>query len=236
MNRSKFGVQSNYSYGGQKRRYNAGRYVANKYKSNRAYTRRVNVRRNIKSGETTFKLMDTTSIFPSTTAGNCYAYPSANNYYNLASQIASCTQWATIASNWSLFRLNGISIRVSRVFNDNNGSMGNATLPSPPLYINYFPSVVSTSYSGEIIMSTESSLRVDPYVTGIQKKYITIPKNFSNLTNGIGLGTWNPVISIANLQGQISVGGELYAGSPTTVYPVFEMQVIFYVSVCNDKA
>lgn len=54
MNRSKFGVQANYSYGGQRKRYNVGRYVANKYKSNKAYTRRVNVRRNIKSGETTF--------------------------------------------------------------------------------------------------------------------------------------------------------------------------------------
>jgi len=236
MNRSKFGVQTNYTYGGQRRRYNAGRYVANKYKSNRAYTRRVNVRRNIKSGETTFKLMDTTNIFPSTTSGNCYAYHNSNNYANLSTQIAACTQWATIAANWSLFRLNGISIKVARVFNENIGAMGSTTLPSPPLYVNYFPSVSSTSYSGEIVMSTESALRVDPYVSGFQKKYISIPKNFSNLTNGIGLGTWNPVISIANLQGQLSIGGELYSGTPTTTYPSFEMIITYYVSVCNDKA
>jgi len=236
MNRSKFGVQTNYSYGGQRRRYNAGRYVANKYKSNKAYTRRVNVRRNIKSGETTFKLMDSMYIFPSTTSGNCYAYGNGNSFANLGAQIAGCTQWATIAANWSLFRLNGISLKIARVFNDNVGSMGSSTLPSPPLYVNYYPSVSSTSYSGEIIMSTESALRVDPYITGPQKKYISIPKNFSNLTNGIGLGTWNPVISIANLQGQLSVGGELPSGTPTTTYPSFEMVVVYYVSVCNDKA
>jgi len=235
MNRTKFGVQTNYTYGGQRKRYNAGKYVTNKYKSNKAYTRRVNVRRNIKSGETTFKLMDTVHIFPSTTSGNCYMFSNSQNYGNLATQIADCAQWSTIAANWSLFRLNGISIRVGRVFNDNVGSMGSATLPSPPLYINYFPSVISTSYSGATIMSTDSCLRVDPYITGPQKKYISIPKNFSNLTNGIGIGTWNPVISIANLQGQISVGGELYSGTPTTTYPSFEMMLVYYVSVCNDK-
>jgi len=234
--RSKFGVQSNYSYGGQRKRYNAGRYVANKYKSNKAYTRRVNVRRNIKSGETTFKLMDQAYVYPSGTVGNCYQYATNFNYSNLASQIAACSQWATIAANWSLFRINGISIRAARVFNDNIGSMGTATLPSPPLYINYFPSVVSTAYSGASILSTESAFRVDPYVTGVQKKYITIPKNFSNLTNGIGLGTWNPVISIANLQGQLSVGGVLTSGTPTGTYPSFELVIVYYVSVCNDKA
>jgi len=236
MNRSKFGVQTNYSYGGQRKRYNAGRYVTNKYKSTKAYTRRVNVRRNIKSGETTFKLMDNLSIFPSNTSGNCYAYSSGNNYANLSTQIAGCTQWSTIAANWSLFRINGISIRCSKIFNDNYGSMGTATLPSPPLYINYFPSVISTAYSGAIIQATDSALRVDPYVSGIQKKYISIPKNFSNLTNGIGLGTWNPVISIANLQGQLSLGGVLVSGTATTTYPVFEMMITYYISVCNDKA
>lgn len=236
MNRSKFGIQTNYSYGGQRKRYNAGRYVTNKYKSTKAYTRRVNVRRNIKSGETTFKLMDSFYVYPSTISGNCYAFLGGTNYANLSSQIAGCTQWATIAANWSLFRLNGISIKVARVFNENIGAMGTATLPSPPLYVNYYPSVSTTAYSGEIIMSVESSLRVDPYVSGFQKKYISIPKNFSNLTNGIGLGTWNPVISISNLQGQLSVGGELAYGTPTTTYPSFEMRVIYYVSVCNDKA
>jgi hypothetical protein len=234
MNGKRFGVMSTYS--GQRKRYNTGRYVANKYKSNRAYTRRVNVRRNIKSGETTFKLMETANIYPSTTSGNCYAFVSGYSYSNLATHIATCTQWPTIAANWSLFRLNGISIRVARIFNDNVGAMGTATLPSPPLYVNYFPSVISTAYSGDTISSIESSLRVDPYVTGIQKKYINIPKNFSNLTNGIGLGTWNPVISIANLQGQLSIGGELLSGTPTVTYPSFEMIVIYYVSVCNDKA
>ena len=156
MNRSKFGIQSNYSYGGQRRRYNASRYIANKYKSTKAYTRRVNIRRNIKSGETTFKLMDNLSIYPSNTSGNCYAYSSGNNYANLSTQISGCTQWATIAANWSLFRINGISIRVAKIFNDNYGSMGSATLPSPPLYINYFPSVVSTQYSGATLQANLS--------------------------------------------------------------------------------
>lgn len=232
----KFGVQQNYSYGGQRKRYNTGKFITNKYRTTKAYTRRVNVRRNIKSGETTFKLMDNLNVFPSATSGNCYAYASGYNYANLATQIAGTTQWATIAANWSLFRINGISIRCSKIFNDNYGSMGTAVLPSPPLYINYYPSVSSTAYSGDTIMSTDSALRVDPYVSGIQKKYISIPKNFSNLTNGIGLGTWNPVISIANLQGQLSVGGELVSGSPTTTYPVFEMLIVYYVSVCNDRA
>jgi len=236
MNRSKFGVQTNYTYGGQRRRYNVGRYIKSKYRSNRAYTRRVNVRRNIKSGETTFKLMDTMFIFPSANSGNCYQYTNGNNYANLSAQIAACTQWSTIAANWSLFKITGISIRVAKIFNDNYGSMGTAVLPSPPLYMNYYPSVSSTSYTGEAIMSTDSALRVDPYVTGIQKKYISIPNNFSNLTNGIGLGTWNPVISIANLQGQLSIGGELHSGNPTTTYPVFEAIIVYYVSVCNDKA
>jgi len=234
--RSKFGVQANYSYGGQRKRYNVGRYVANKYKSSKAYTRRVNVRRNIKSGETTFKLIVQKHIFPSTTAGNCYASSTGNSYFNLNDEIANAPQWATIAANWSLFRINGISLRVARVFNDNIGSMGSATLPSPPLYINYFPSVNTTHYSGVQVLSTESVFRVDPYVTGIQKKFISIPKNFSNLTNGIGLGTWNPVISIANMGGQLSIGGVLPSGSPTTTYPSFEFNCIYYVSVCNDKA
>jgi len=234
--RSKFGVQSNYTYGGSRKRYSTGRYIKSKYRSNKAYTRRANVRRNIKSGETTFKLTDTINIFPSTTAGNCYQFSNGYNYANLHQQISTCTQWATIAANWSLFKITGISIRVAKIFNDNYGSMGTAVLPSPPLYINYYPSVITTSYSGEAIMSTDSALRVDPYVTGIQKKYISIPNNFSNLTNGIGLGTWNPVISLANLQGQLSCGGELYTGTPTTTYPVFEMLVTYYVSVCNDKA
>jgi len=236
MNRSKFGVQANYSYGGQRKRYNAGRYVANKYKSNKAYTRRVNVRRNIKSGETTFKLIVQKHIYPSTNAGNCYANSNNYDYLNLHSEISNSSQWSTISANWSLFRINGISIRVARVFNDNIGSMGTATLPSPPLYINYFPSVSSTSYSGVQILSTESVFRVDPYVTGIQKKYISIPKNFSNLTNGIGLGTWNPVISIANMTGQLSIGGVLPSGTPTVTYPAFELNCVYYVSVCNDKA
>lgn len=236
MNRSKFGVQANYSYGGQRKRYNVGRYVANKYKSNKAYTRRVNVRRNIKSGETTFKLIVQKYIYPSTTSGNCYASYLGNSFFNLNDEIANASQWATIAANWSLFRINGISLRVARVFNDNIGSMGSATLPSPPLYINYFPSVNTTHYSGLQVLSTESVFRVDPYVTGIQKKYISIPKNFSNLTNGIGLGTWNPVISIANMGGQLSVGGVLTSGSPTITYPAFEFNCIYYVSVCNDKA
>jgi len=111
MNKTKFGVQTNYSYGGQRRKYNVGRYVANKYKSNRAYTRRLNVRKGIKSGETVFKLMDTLNVFPSTTSGNCYAFQSGQSFSNLSTQIAACTQWATIAANWSLFRLNGMSIR-----------------------------------------------------------------------------------------------------------------------------
>jgi hypothetical protein len=237
MNRSKFGVQSNYSYGGRRRRYGFGKYVANKYRSSKAYSRRMNIRKNIKSGETTFKLMDALNIFPSSTAGNCYCFAGGtDNWSSLAIQIVQCTQWSSIAANWSLFKLTGISIRVAKIFNDNVGSMGSATLPSPPLYVNYFPSVKGIQYSGELIMSTDSALRVDPYVSGIQKKYISIPNNFSNLTNGIGLGTWNPVISIANLQGQISVGGELYGGTPVTTYPVFEMLVTYYVSVCNDKA
>lgn len=237
MNRTKFGVQTNYSYGGQRRKYNVGRYVANKYKSNRAYTRRLNVRKGIKSGETVFKLRDTLNVFPSTTSGNCYAFQSGQSFANLSTQIAACTQWATIAANWSLFRLNGMSIRVARTFNENIGSsLGLNTLPSPPLYINYYPSVTSQSYSGELIMSAESTFRVDPFVTGVQKKYISIPKNFSNLTNGIGLGTWNPVISIANLVGQISVGGDGTYGSAVTTHPSYEMIIVYYVSVCNDKA
>jgi hypothetical protein len=229
----KFGVQSNYS--GNRKRYGTGKYISNKYKSNKAYTRRVNVRRNIKSGETTFKLFENMSIFPSTTSGNCYGFSTLQNYANIASSISTITQWATIASNWSLYRLNGISFRVGKVFNDNIGSMGSAVLPSPPLYVNYYPTVSSQAYSGQVLQGSESSLRVDAYVTGIQKKYISLPKNFSNLTNGIGLGTWNPVLSLANMQGQISVGGTLPSGTPTVTYPSFEIQVVYYVSVCNDK-
>lgn len=230
----KFGVQSNYSYSGQRKRYGTGKYISNKYKSNKAYTRRLNIRRGIKSGETTFKLLDNMNVFPVNSLTNCYDF-GGFPYANLNSRIAAITQWATIASNWSLFRLNGISIRVSKVFNDNIGSMGNATLPSPPLYINYYPTVVNQAYSGLVLQGTETSFRVDPYVAGIQKKYISIPKNFSNLTNGIGLGTWNPVLSIANLQGQLSVGGTLTSGTPVNTFPSFEMQVIYYVSVCNDR-
>lgn len=237
MNRSKFGVQQIYSYGGKRKRYSTGRYITNKYKSTKAYTRRMNIRKNIKSGETTFKLMDSLNIYPTATAGNCYCFTGGtDNFANLYSQINACTQWATIAANWSLFKLTGISIRVAKIFNDNVGSMGNNTLPSPPLYVNYFPSVKSTLYSGELIMSTDSALRVDPYVSGIQRKYISIPNNFTNLTNGIGLGTWNPVISLANMTGQISIGGELASGTPVTTYPVFEMLVVYYIAVCNDKA
>jgi len=233
----KFGVQSNYTMPNRKR-YGAGKYIAKKYGSKKAYTRRVNVRRNLKSGETTFKLQEMVHIWPKSDLTNCYAFISGSgfNYLAITGQISGALTWTNIAANYSLFRLNGILIKVGRIFNESLSSLGSATTTSPPLYVNYYPTVSAQAYNADQISSADSALRVDPYVTGFQSKYISIPKNFSNLTTGIGLGTWNPTVSIANLPGQLSVGGL----PPSTVgistsNPSFEMIVTYYISACNDK-
>lgn len=231
----KFGVQSMYSM--PRRRYNTGRYLTKKYNTKKAYTRRVNLKRNLKSGETTFKVQDVQYIYPVANILRCYGVNTiGDGWLNINTAISNSLTWTQIAANWSLFRLNGILIKVARVFNENTGSLGTNTLSSPPLYINYYPTITSINQSNESIMSADSSLRVDPYVTGYQQKYISIPKNFSNLTTGIGLGTWNPVVSIASLPGEIAVAGAVPSVTGlVTTNPVFEMIVTFYISVCNDK-
>jgi len=230
----KFGVQSSYTMPNRKR-YNAGKYVTKKYGSRKAYTRRVNVRRNLKSGETSFKIQDQLFVYSRLTTSSCYAYGNTYNYTNIHSIISASLDWTNIVANYSLFRLNGILIKVARVFNESLSAGGGATTISPSLYVNYYPTVTSTEYTGVQVSSADSSLRVDPYVTGFQSKYISIPKNFSNLTTGIGIGTWNPVVSIANLPGEIVVAGNINSTSGMAVAPAFEMLVTFYISACNDK-
>jgi len=232
----KFGVQQAYSYGGRKR-YNAGRYMTKKYGGKKAYTRRTNIRKGIMSGQSVFKLQDLVYIHPANTAANRYTWNSGNTYLPIRTAIQASNSWATIAANWSLFRINGIKISVSKMYNDVTGSLQNSTSPSPALWLNYYPSVDASSYDAKDIMEADSAFRVDAYQSGLQTKYISIPKNFSNLTNGIGIGTWNPTLSIASLTGQISCGGN-YANlvpAAVTTYPSFEVQIVFYVSVCNDR-
>jgi len=231
----KLGVQTMYSMPNRKR-YNAGRYVTKKYGSKKAYTRRVNVRRNLKSGETTFKLQEQAFIFPRANLASCYAFAAGSNFFNISTLISSSSDWSNIASNYSLFRLNGILMKVARVFNESVSSAGSSSTISPSLYINYYPTITGAEYNGVQVSSADSSLRVDPYVSGFQTKYISIPKNFSNLTAGIGIGTWNPVVSINSLPGEIVVAGSINSitGVVTTA-PSFEILFTFFVSACNDK-
>jgi hypothetical protein len=232
----KFGIQSTYTM--PRKRYGAGKYIAKKYGSKKAYTRRVNVRRNLKSGETTFKLQELAYIYPKADVANCYAIgtTSGNSYVSINAQIQAALVWTNIAANYSLFRLNGILIKVARCFNESLSSLGSALTMSPPLYVNYYPTLTTTNYSGDQIASADSALRVDPYVTGFQSKYISIPKNFSNLNSGIGLGTWNPTVSITSLNGEVAVGGTVNnVANITGTNPSYEMQIVYYISACNDK-
>lgn len=223
-----------------RKRYFVGKYIRRKYLGRpsglRSYKKYNNIKRNIKSNMVNFKLEYNDYI------GYGNAAPSASpvfagtslNYRNLTNIIQNAVTWGDIINdNYQFYKINGIAVRVGKVFQESTTELfTNAGIP--PIYIAYYP--VDTSIDqGTNPLGSDSNLRIDPYVMGIQSKYWAMPKNFTNLGNGNGLGTWNNVGTINSLLGQISIAAPTNGQTAARAQLLFEIRFTVYIQVCNTR-
>jgi len=189
--------------------------------------------RRVRDGETPFIINDVNYIYPNVSIDRCYAFALDDNFINLNNLISSSAAWANIAATYDFFKVTGIEITVSSVFNHGLGALGVSTLFSPPLYVNFFPAVTSTKYNVHRVSSASDCLRVDPY-GGTHYRYIPFPENFGiGIT---GLGTWNPVSRVSSLPGEIAIAGlSTTTAGLTEGIPAFEMLLTVYCVACYER-
>lgn len=162
---------------------------------------------------------------------DCYRFLSSSQYLNLKDIIASCPEWARVNNNFSFFRVDSIDVEVSPIFTPTLGTLGIATLPSPTLFLDFFPTDTSVEKVFSDLYSRDSVMRVFPYNQSTFDCIYRIPKTFTSK-----FGTMYPVSGISSFPGEFCVSGytPFVTGLVSTV--CFELMFTVYVTVSNDKA
>lgn len=239
---------------GVRRRYNIGKYVAKKYGTARAYRRRITpmsvipykqtrVARYTKTQLTSIKSTFNTNVnIPAGTSS--YAFGNGQAYFNLAAILQASNEWVSRSTQYSYYKINGMSVTYTRQWIDpiaygvNGVSSGflaaSYRLGLGSLNTNFYPNLTSTTI-GATVQDADSSWITSPFIHGRQSHYQPFPRGFTTGTNSNGLGVWNACNQVANLSGELAIfGSAVPQVSDDGDMIIFDVEINVYVSFCNN--
>jgi len=185
----------------------------------------------LRNNEQVFSLHTFTHITSVNKYDDCYRFFPPAQYLNLKDIIAASPQWTHVNNNYSFFRVDSVNVEISPVFNPSVGTLGVNTLPSPSLYLDFFPTDTSISKVFSDLYARDTAMVVSSFNRSTSDCMYHIPKGFTSK-----FGTMYPVTGLTSLPGQFCVSGY----TPTTTGLVetycFEIMFTVYVTVSNDKA
>lgn len=208
------------------RYYNKLKYSNNKYR-----TRRTNISRNNVKDIVSYQCEAYDYIL--VPSGNTLClFGSTNSYWNFRSVLSSSATFANFVGLYTMYKITGCSVRVSRNVSDNDVNLAlGGFLPSPVVSIS--PTIVNTS-NGNLPVFNDTKYTIDANSTQPQSKYWAFPDEFS--ADGIGLGIWNAMASYASQMGQLDVSQMM--GLPvasTATVACYSVRLTLYVKFKDLK-
>ena len=185
----------------------------------------------LRNNEQVFALHTFTHITSVNQYDDCYRFTSSSQYLNLKDIIGASPQWALVNANYSFFRVDSVNVEISPVFNPSIGTLGVNTLPSPSLYLDFFPTDTSTSKVFADLYARDTAMVVSSFNRSTSDCMYRIPKFFTSK-----FGTMLPVTDISNLPGEFIVSGYTPVVTGLVATVCFEIMFTVYVTVSNDKA
>jgi hypothetical protein len=185
----------------------------------------------LRNNEQVFALHTFTHITSVNQYDYCYRFTSSSQYFNLKDIIGASPQWALVSDNYSFFRVDSVNVEISPVFNPSIGTLGANTLPSPSLYLDFFPTITSSSKVFTDLYPRDTAMVVSSFNRSTSDCVYSIPKHFTSK-----FGTMLPVTGISNLPGEFIVSGYTPVTTGLVATVCFEIMFTVYVTVSNDKA
>ena len=145
--------------------------------------------------------------------------------------IVGSSEWAHVNANYSFFRVDSVNVEISPVFNPSVGTLGVNTLPSPSLYLDFFPTDTSTSKVFFDLYARDTAMVVSSFNRSPSDCIYRIPKHFTSK-----FGTMLPVTGLSKLPGEFIVSGYTPSTTGLVATVCFEIMFTVYVTVSNDKA
>ena len=185
----------------------------------------------LRNNEQVFALHTFTHIASVNQFDDIYRFYYSAQYLNLKDIITASPQWTLVNDNYSFFRVDSVNVEISPVFNPSVGTLGVNTLPSPSLYLDFFPTDTSVSKVFADLYARDTAMVVSSFAHSTSDCMYRIPKMFTSK-----FGTMLPVTGISSLPGEFIVSGysPVMTGFVSTV--CFEIMFTVYVTVSNDKA
>ena len=185
----------------------------------------------LRNNEQVFALHTFTHITSRNQNDDCYRFTSSSEYLNLMDIIVGSSEWAHVNANYSFFRVDSVNVEISPVFNPSVGTLGVNTLPSPSLYLDFFPTDTSTSKVFFDLYARDTAMVVSSFNRSPSDCIYRIPKHFTSK-----FGTMLPVAGLSKLPGEFIVSGYTPSTTGLVATVCFEIMFTVYVTVSNDKA
>jgi len=185
----------------------------------------------LRNNEQVFSLHTFTHITSANFLDDCYRFLFSSQYLNLKDIIAASPQWTHVNDNYSFFRVDSVNVEIRPVFNPSVGTLGANTLPSPSLYLDFFPTDTSTSKVFADLYPRDTAMVVSSFNLSTSDCMYRIPKLFTSK-----FGTMYPVTGLTSLPGEFCVSGYTPSTTGLVATVCFEIMFTVFVTVSNDKA